>query len=811
MNRMKKTVTLLSLFIIVLFPTLLFAQNEAHSKVMGTVIDVETRKVVDDFPFKVLPYDRTIKTDKNGAFLLNLPSGKKIQLVFDDYPYYKRTISLEVNNDTSITIYLAAPKGITRLQEVEVIAGKPVNDKPMSVERLDKVQFLTTPAMMGERDVVKMLAMTSGVSSSSEGSADMQVRGGEQGQNLFLLNGVPLYFTEHAFGLTSAYNPSIVQSAQFYKSAFPVWYGGKISSILDVRTIVPSLTKSNGEVEVGLLMTKAMWNKPLIKNKLGMYVSGRIFNLTPLMAVLDLQPESEYQEHFRIAFADFNAGLKYRLNDRNDFRLDVFRIGDNWVDKSISNGTYETDTYSFGKNDVQYNSSLTWHHQMNEKTGNELNAYYDHYQSSLNDLSQYEYASDHSTIFNEYRYKTGVSTFHLSDVLSWQLKPSIDFLSGMELNEYCMMPTRYEKRQDSVTVITEHKNQWFTETDLFTQSDFQLTKNQKFSIGLHMSLFGHNKVFASFEPRLSYLIQLPKHYSFSVSVNKMSQAIHNVVNFGIGVPFQLYIGSNANFQPETSWQYDLGMGKEIKAADFNMSFKVDAWYKTMNHILAFYDNYNAYVFFEQNGDVYGDNQQYLAVGNRVAKGVDLSSYFNFSKTSVTANYTLMSAVDQFNDLNDGLPFASPTDIRHTFSIFASYQLTSRLVLSADWQYHSGRPITIPVKVMPNPSYDYDANTFYMNHPNEYSHNYEYLFLYGQRSNYYTKAFHKLDISLTKNYLIKRKYKSSFTFGLYNAYNRANAYTYKINIVKQTDGTYKPVLQSISIFPILPSFSWRMEF
>ena len=192
---MRKLLNILLLLIIVSAKTVA-SQNIENERfrIYGNVIDTRSNKPVKKMLFKVLPYNREVRTDNNGKFLLNMPKGE-VSLVFDDYPFDEEKITFLLDKDTTLNVLLTSTFNIQYLEEVEIIANKTVNDKPASMERLDKKFFQTLPAMLGERDLIKALTLTSGVTSSSEGAADMQVRGGTHGQNLYLLNDVPLYFT----------------------------------------------------------------------------------------------------------------------------------------------------------------------------------------------------------------------------------------------------------------------------------------------------------------------------------------------------------------------------------------------------------------------------------------------------------------------------------------------------------------------------------------------------------------------------------------------------------------------------------------
>jgi len=792
-------------FLIVFFIDSTYAQvNTNRNKIFGTVIDGRSQKPLKKYSFKVLPYNREVKTESNGTFILNMPKGN-VKLVFDDYPFDKQVADINLKADTSLVITLTSPFTVQYIEEVEVISNKPVNDKPASIDRLDKQSFLTLPALLGERDVVKAISLTAGVSTSSEGSADMQVRGGTHGQNLYLLNDVPLYFTQHALGLTSAYNPSIVRSVELYKAAFPAKYGGKVSSILAVNSIEPTLAKLTGEAEIGLLSSKMMVNIPVLKNKLGIYVAGRISNFTPFLKLANSFTEKN-DTHIGIAFTDLNAGMKYKADDKNEFKFDFFRISDSW---NVRQKDFE-DLTTMLKENKQQNIALSWDYTKNEKIQNQLKFYVDNFVSSQSNKIDTELKNQPSKTY-EQAFSSGITSCNFSDNFSFQLHPAVKLSLGASYQLSLIHPLSFVVADSAVIDRRKLSDIHFNEASSYVQTNFNIADKHKFSIGLRAVEMGSKKLFFSLEPRINYQIQLPEKYSLGFSVSKMTQAIHRVANSGLGLPLEIFVPSSENLVPEESWIASLGGGKEINLSEYRISLKTDLWYKQLKNILEFQDGMDAYRMLMQGNNVYDADQRVVTYGKGKAYGLDFSFSVNKKKTSLIVDYTLMRAVNQFAELNNGKPFDASTDIRNTLSLTLSHKFAYNLLLSANWQFNSGRPITVPTQVLPHPNINLENNTIDTGNNLNYDLSTMYLFLYGERNNYRTRAFHKLDISLTKNFLIKRRFQSSFSIGLYNAYNQLNPFMYNVAVNRNSDGTYRPVLNSVSVFPIMPSFSIRMKF
>lgn len=795
-----RQIQLVILFVVILSGQMLAQTGTERYRISGAVIDTRTGLPLKRIPFDVLPFKQEVKADKDGKFLLNMPIGKEVTLVFDYYPFDKQEIVVSAQKDTTITVSLTSPFANQYLEEVEVIAGKPVNDKPMSVERLDKQLFLTLPTLMGERDVIKALSITAGVSSSGEGTADMQVRGGTHGQNLYLLNDAPLYFTQHALGLISAYNPTIVRNAVFYKAAFPAQYGGKVSSILEVNTIEPSLVKLNGELELGIISSKGMINFPIVKDKLGLYLSGRIFNLTPFLGFFNSFTEKN-DTKMGISFSDINAGVKYKIDTQNELNLDFFRVGDDWniKQKDFNNVTKLT------KDNSQLNFSLNWLRKPHEETTDKLSIYADNFISGQRTGITSE-IKDQPTQFTEFGFHSAITTLNLSENFSRKLNEKLQLSFGGSYQDNIIHPLRFLSPDSSSQNTASASVIHFHEGSLFSEGVWDVSSKQKLTLGLRASATGSSHAFFSVEPRVAYQLQLPDDYSLSASLSRMSQSIHRVANAGLGIPMEIFVPSSVLLPPEFSWTSSIGAGKEITKFDYRITMKADFWYKSLKNIVEFQDGMDAYSMLTKGYNVYDVNQLVVTNGHGNAYGLDFSLSFNRKNMTLIADYTLMKAVNQFRELNNGNPFPASTDIRNSLALTWSYKFKHNLLVTANWQFNSGRPITVPTYVLPNVELDLAYNEAELNHLYD-----PYIYLYTERNNYRTRAFHKLDISLTKNFLFRRKHQSSFSIGLYNAYNQSNPFVYTLSIKREPNNVVRPVLNSASVFPILPSFSWRVQF
>ena len=790
---------ILTIFILSCFGILTISaqENENRFKVSGQIIDARTNKAIKKIPITVMPFNKLVEANTNGKFLFNMPIGT-YSFVIDYYPFDKQEIKINLQSDTTLLIKLQSPFTSQYIEEIEIISSKPAIEAPASMEQLDAHTFRNLPTIIGERDILKAFSLTAGVSSSSEGAADMQVRGGTHGQNLYLLDGIPLFSTDHFFGLVSAYNPTIIRSAKLYKSDFPVEFGGKISSVLNVLTEDANLQKFKGEAEIGLLTSKLALNFPLIKDKLAVSVAGRISNYSIVNLISPFLPDN-LGTRFSVHFGDINANLLWKLSEKDKLKLTFFSN----TDGIIVNSSYNDTRDKVWIKNFQQNVGLNWYRTISDKAENHLMAYADRYGYDFGMATSYT----NSDIKDIMQILTAVNSAGLEDKFNYKMSDKWKLNAGGSIKMYSFTPFQINANDSNITAIKTSVETRMTEGVAFVGTDYQFSKNQNLTAGLRISTVGNtDKIHFNVEPRFGFHSIFKNNYSVSASVGRMSQSVHRVANSGLGFPFQMFFPSSSTLLPESSWNFSVGGAKDFSWNKRKFSIKADVWYKSMKNIIEFKDGNDAvYTTIVIPQETALDTKNYITQGNGNAYGMDLSAEYNVKNLRLTADYTLMQAINQFDELNYGRPFAASTDIRNSLSITSEFKLSDTWSFSATWQYMSGKPITVPTSIFQNPN-----TTGYYVGPHYY-YNPDFVRVITERNNYRTKAFHKLDVSFTHTYKAFKKYNGTISLGLYNAYNQSNPYLYFIGTKKNLDNTYKPTLNYLSVFPILPSFNWSVKF
>lgn len=767
---------------------------ETRCQVYGKIIDARTKKGIKRIPITVFPFNRVVNADNKGQFLFNMPRGS-YSIVIDYYPFDKQEVKLNLQSDTTLLIELHSPFTSQYIEEVEVISSKPATEMPAAIEQIDKHTLKVMPAMIGERDILKTFTLTSGVTSSSEGAADMQVRGGLHGQNLYLLDGIPLYSTEHFFGLVSVYNPTIIKSAKLYKSDFPAEYGGKVSSVVNVLTEDANLKKFKGEAEIGILSSKVALNIPIVNDKMALTVAGRLSNYSLFNIISPFIPE-RIGVQFNSHFGDINTNMLWKLSEKDKLKLSFFSNTDGI---EVRNGDNK-----FWIKNKQQNLGLNWFSTFSGKVENQLFVYADSYGYDFGNSSQ-------NTTINSKQITqilTGITSSGLVEKCNYKFSDKLSITGGASIKMVVFSPYQINKNDSNIEVVKPTDIISQTEGVVFSEGQYMLNKQHRLTGGMRFSAVGNtDKIYSNIEPRIGYHGILKNDYSISASVGRMTQPIHRVANSGLGFPFEIFLPSSNTILPESSWNLSLGGAKNIVWNKKTLSFRADVWYKIMQHIVEFQDGYDAvFTTIIAPQPVVFDTKRYVTQGNGMAYGIDFSADYSVGKWRLKADYTLMTAENQFNDLNSGRPFAAPTDIRNSLTFSSELKLSETWSFSATWQFRSGKPITVPTYIFVNPLLnaqqgvvrDYEGSDFQR--------------VVTDRNNYRTKTFHKLDISFLHNYKTRRHHRdATLTLGIYNLYNQANPFLYYIDGVQNPDKSFTPVLKSMSLFPILPSFSWSMKF
>lgn len=740
-------------------------------------------------------------TNKYGFFNIIAEVGKPCCLQSSYVGYTPAEVCFNPVSDTLIKIKLLAG---TYLEEVQVVASR--KEKLEQRTEISKVeipiqQIKTLPSLTGEADILKAYQLMPGIQMGSEGNNGLFVRGGTPDQNLFLLDDVPLYNVSHLGGLFSVFDPSMVKSVDLYKGGFPARYGGRISSVVDVRNKDGNLTGYHGEVGFGIFLSKFFLEGPFIKNKASFALSIRRSNLD-LYSFLGNKFLGN-SDIVGYTFYDINLKANYILSEKNRLFLSYYQGYDKffyWMKEDVN---VAMDEYEYtAKHHTKWGNraaSIRWLHIFNTKLFNNTTFSYSRYHYLNYNLSEKKDLRENNiSLFDEYQFLSDVQDILIKSDLEVPMQRN-SLRMGISYTKHFFNPgsVSYTQRvsiDQLDTILNSPEPDQSLVADEFAaylEYNWKIKNKLSGNIGLRSGYYlVDGKGFPSFEPRilLNYLIL--KNFSLKASYCAMQQNIHLLSNSNTGLPSDLWIPSTSLIEPEKSQQLSIGLAHTTKT---NIEISLEGYIKKLDNLIEYKEGILVY------GNSLTWDEKIEVGGTGFVKGLELLIQKTKGRFTGWIGYTLSKNERQFSNLNNGLSFPFLYDRRHEFSIVVNYSLNEKLSLSGTWVYHTGQAVTLPtgkyelINVNYTDSYSGDRSILSDVH------------IYSEKNGYRMPDYHRLNLGFnyTKH---RRRGISKWSFGIYNVYNRQNAYYL---FFKKKDGQIH--LYQQSIFPILINFGYSFVF
>ncbi|MBR4146917.1 MAG: TonB-dependent receptor [Bacteroidales bacterium] len=824
---MRKTVLVLILWQLSLFFPMgpAMAQNTSKSHtISGYVTDGKSQETL----LGASVYDAaTMKgsvTNNFGYYTLKLTDGQvDFRASFVGYdPYQAR---FELKNDTVINIALAQSN---QLNEVTVTARaieSNVKGTQMSTIELPMMQMKKIPALFGETDVIKALQLLPGVQSGTEGSAGMYVRGGGPDENLILLDGVPLYNVNHAAGFFSAFNSDAIKNVTLYKGNFPARFGGRLSSVVDVRMKDGDMYEYHGNVSLGLIASKVNVEGPIIKGKTSFNLSFRrtYYDLitAPLANIMVKQDihngnASAWAGYY---FYDLNLKVNHKFSDKDRLFLSIYS-GD---DKVYANIKYK-DEYSNDYNghvtgieklnlDWKWGNriaALRWNHVIQPNLFMNVTGAYTQYRHFMGAGFSEESSSAHSSYSESMDLGVHSGIYDYSAKADFDYNPfeNHDVKFGANLTFHTYSPTttavhlkETENNQtgyafDSVSNDAKIRA---LETDLYIEDNWSINNFFKLNAGLHYSTFSvDHKTYHSLQPRLSLRALVTEDFSLKAGYAYMSQYIHLLSNNAISLPTDLWVPVTGNVIPMNAHQVALGAFYDWKGFEFS----VEGYFKKLNNVMEYKDG-SSFFSLDQT-----DWQDKVVMGDGWSYGIELFAQKQVGKFTGWVGYTWAHANRLFDrpgqELNFGEVFPAKYDRRHDLNIVLMYDVNDWIDLGATWIYSSGNCATLPLQGYHGLG-DYAYYGYY--DPTVINH-------IESRNNYRFNSYQRLD--LVANFHEQKKHcERIFSINVYNTLCHNNPFV----VIPREEEIYYPdldeykrikVLKQICIFPIIPTLSWQYK-
>jgi outer membrane receptor for ferrienterochelin and colicin len=766
------------LFVLLLTGYSAFAQKTVT--LSGTIKDKATGETLIGASIRLVgSTQHGVVSNAYGFYSINAPTGTyEVQASFISYKTAKQMVSL--NADQKLTIELEEDN---QLDEVVISATKRnenVSSPQMGLQKINIQEINNVPVLFGERDVLKTLQLLPGIKSAGEGNSGFYVRGGATDQNLILLDEAPVYNASHLLGFFSTFNSDAIKDISVYKGGMPAQYGGRLASVLDIKMNDGNRKDFTVEGGLGLISSRLKVEGPLVKDKGSFMISGR---RTYADAFLKLSPDSTINNNV-LFFYDLNAKANYQFDEKNTIYLSGYFGRDKL-------GLAETFGFNWGNTTM----TLRWNHLFSNRLFSNTSLIY----------SNYNYVIQNLIEENNFEVNSYIRDYNLKQDFQYSLSNTHSVKFGLNVIHHTLAPGKIKATETSSVNQTSINNRKGAEYAAYVSDEWAASDKFNISYGLRLSgfsLFGPG-VFKTFdaegqtadsvsynkgdivksylylEPRISASYQLSPSSSLKAAYTRNTQHIHLMSNSTSTSPTDLYIMNSNNVKPEIADQIAAGYFRNFN--DDKYEFSAEVYYKSMENQI----EYKSGTDLRGNKNVEAD----LLYGDGRAFGIELFFKKRFGRFNGWIGYTLSKTERQFDAVNEGKWFYAKQDRTHDLSLVGIYKASKRWTFSSVFVYNTGNAVTYP-----NAKYQINDQT---------------VFYYAEKNGYRTPAYHRLDLSATLEAKPGNKLQSSWSFGIYNAYNRMNAFS--IDFQDDPDDSSKTQVVRTTLFGIIPSVTWNFKF
>lgn len=749
-------------------------------------------------------------TNPYGFYSITLPEGET-SLHFSYLGYATEVCQFILSQDTLMNIRM---QGNTQLQEVVVVSDRAeagAMATQMGSIEIPITQIKSTPSILGEADVMKAIQLIPGVQAGVDGSAGLYIRGGSPDQNLILLDGVPVYNVDHMFGFFSVFTPEAVKKVMLFKSSFPARFGGRLSSVIDVRTNDGDMQKYHGMLSIGLLTSKFNLEGPIVKGRTS-------FNISARRSYLDLlaKPFMPDDEKYSYYFYDINAKINHKFSDRSRLFLSIYNGKDHFATKFDENTDNEDGSKMNWGNTI---ASARWNYIFNNRLFSNTTVAFNNYELGIHSYMTNQFFGSTENKVNRYSadYRSGIQDWSYKIDFDFNPSPIHRIKFGTEYIYHIFRPevmtskisdhTSKQVGQEKTYYSINNNPLYAHEISAYAEDNFRLNTRFRLNMGAHLSLFHvQNKSYFSFQPRISARYQLVKDIALKTSYTQMSQYVHLLSSMPISMPTDLWVPVTQKIKPMQSHQFSLGgYYTGIKGWEFS----AEGYYKAMRNVLEYKDGVS---FF---GTSAGWENK-VEMGKGRSMGIELMTQKTVGKTTGWLSYTLSKSDRKFakGGINNGERFPYKYDRRHSINLTVNHQFNDRIDIGVSWAFYTGGTSTIPEEktaiIRPNDGINNGSGggwiipyepSFTNTSPTIGETNYV-----EHRNNFRLPASHRLNIGINFNKKTKHGIRT-WNISLYNVYNAMNpAWIYRAH-----NEQGKGVIKKYTLLPIIPSFTYTYKF
>ncbi|RSK43227.1 TonB-dependent receptor [Hymenobacter rigui] len=750
----------------------------------GTVRTTGTAEALPGATVAVPALGLGATADEQGAYSLRLPEGRH-QVVVSFIGYQTQTLTINLTRNQRQSFQLAGAGN--ELGEVVVEGRGSLQQKlqtaQMSVERLTAKEAKLLPALFGEVDILKTLQLKPGVQNGGEGTSGLFVRGGSADQNLVLVDDALVYNPSHLFGLFSVFNPDAVQSVDLYKGGFPAQYGGRLSSVVDVKLRPGNPEKLGVSGGIGLISSRLTVEGPIKKGKGAFLLSGRrtYFDVFTRQINKLNEGKDDYNPIPDYYFYDFNAKANYKLGSKDELFLSGY-LGNDKFGFSSQNG------FNFKFNWGNAVGALRWNHVFNPRL----------FLNTTASVTRYEY---------QIRNQLDQFAFNLSsNIRDLTLRSDLDYLpNDRHALKFGLTATAHRfgtgtlqaGSEDGRLALGSSTTYPGAEAALYAADTYKPTQKWQLEYGLRLSGFqSGTDHYGGLEPRAAVRYSLTPTVSLKSSYALMYQYVHLVTNSGASLPTDIWYPSRKSVKPQRSQQVAAGISWLLGDGRYLITNEV--YYKWAQRQIDFKDGAQLFV----NPDL---DSEFL-FGKGWAYGNEIYLEKKQGRTTGWVGYTLAWTKRRFppqrgtTGVNNGNTFYPTYDRRHNLTVVVLHSLSERVQLTGSFVFSSGQATTLPL-----------ARFAFQD---LYGEKVAGVPVYPQRNTYRLAPYNRLDLGVVWKMRPTRWIpEADLTFSVYNSYNRRNPYFVYFDQVKdeQTDEVIRFRARQVSLFPVIPSVTYNFKF
>jgi hypothetical protein len=759
------------------------SESDITITIKGYVKDSKSGEMLAGVTVYETNYKTGTSTDSKGLFSITIPQGNyELQFSYIGYKSEKKS----GNSLKNITLNISLDPAETKLDEIFVEARRAdanISKPAMSIVELDAKTIRAVPSLLGEVDLIRVIQLMPGVQTTSEGSTGFSVRGGSSDQNLILIDEATVYNASHLLGFFSVFNNDAVDNVTLYKGDIPAAYGGRLSSLLDVKMKDGDPKKFGFTGSIGTVSSKLTIEGPLIKDRTTLLIAGR---RTYADLFLPLAKNEDIRDN-KLYFYDLNLKFSHKINENNRLYISGYSGRDNFKNQFSSIG--------FGNQAA----SMRWNHLISGKLFFNMSLIWSRYNYELGTPDQgngsfrwFSELDDYTMRFDLSHY---ISANHKLRYGAWvtlhRLSPgTVNGLGGGSGNSEFVLP-----------VSSAY------ETSLYISDDFSVSDKLTLKLGLRSAAFSnmgpatvynydqyYNPVdssvysggklfhtYAGVEPRLAFIFLINEKSSVKGSYSHTAQYLTLAQNSTAGTPLDIWFPASPNVKPQVCDQFAAGYFRNFEKNMYEAS--VEAYYKDLRNLIDFRDH--ALLFL--NPYLEGE----LRIGKGYSYGIETIIRKNDGRLLGWVSYTYSRSFRTIPEINYGRRYVSPYDKPNNLNIVLNFEISKRLVASATWIYATGLPVTFPTgkAVIGN----------------------AIIPIYSGRNSYRMEDYHRLDLSITLRSKIKpqRSWQSELNLSVYNAYNRHNAWA--INFVQDQADPYVTYAEKTYLFAIIPALTYTLRF